>query len=740
MPSLKLSECTGCFVCEAVCPLKAIKLSYSNGFYKPVINEKICIECDSCVKHCHVTDSPILKYPIECFAAIAPDEVRSVSSSGGAFSQIALEFMNQGGVVCGASFDENFQVHHTIVDSEERIKELRGSKYMQSNLSGVHIKLKNALDEGKPVLFIGCPCQVAGIQKFLGSNKNFITVDLVCHGISSSVIFDKYLKDIHGNKSVSTLAFKSKKPWGWRPSLQIKFSDGTHYERFIEKDLFFKHYLSGLSMNPVCSMCPYAKQERTGDITIGDFWGIEKYDPSLNDGQGTSLVLANTKKGFDFFNLCIDKFCKVSKVPFEYAINGNSPLRRQVPRNQDGNRFLKELPLVSYPKLIQSITEKIYDVGILIPEVADFETNLSVIFLYQTIYRFGLTCTLVTDDEYFQSFRDEFNVNPVSQLEAGICRTLFMCVDVLGFNDYDYVRKYSNRFGDVHAFNLRNTDNIFLPHYEKDLKKKLSFICRWFYTIQGSSWGDQIKIDLYHHLENSSKLDSTGFFVFFKSNNEKKQDFVKRFINLDTTDIYSLDASDDCPEIILLKNELELLHALNKHEVVITDSIELIRFASENEKKSVYLTSIHDYNQYVENLIPENELQNIVFTDQDINWKFNPIVYTVKRQENNQGLKNVIDESIMHRYFDVNNNIGFGLNCSFYDYLMQLLPYDRERIRTYSKKLLNCGDVEAGAVLAFSETVNESNIEDLRRMIRAAAKKNPVWWKEYTRFNTINPS
>ena len=234
------------------------------------------------------------------------------SSSGGIFSDLAVNIIGKGGVVSGAAFsDDNHKVEHILVTQVDELYRLRGSKYVQSNSSIVYCEIRRLLLAGKVVLFSGTLCQVAGLKAFLGKEyDNLITVDIVCHGVPSPGVWDKYLSGIE-NKHKSTVDkvnFRNKH-LGWKMySVCYSLSNGKLIENTHYEDLFMRGFIyKNLYLRPSCYQCKFKTFYRNSDITLGDFWGIGKICPEMDDNKGTSLVISNTKKGNDLLNSISDK-------------------------------------------------------------------------------------------------------------------------------------------------------------------------------------------------------------------------------------------------------------------------------------------------------------------------------------------------------------------------------------------------------------------------------------------------
>lgn len=236
------------------------------------------------------------KKPIQTFAAINPDEkIRMESSSGGIFSLIAEKIIRDGGVVFGARFDEEWNVIHDYTDNIEGLKAFRGSKYVQSSIGNNFIRAKEFLDDGRTVLFTGTGCQIAGLKRYLRKEyQNLISLDLICHGVPSSHIWQTYLTDEVKFKP-RYINFRDKY-YGWKDS-SLRINNDTEIIEKFTSNKYIIIYLSNLNLRPSCYYCPTKKGKSQSDITIGDFWGIEKIDPTIDDNKGVSLVLINNEHG-----------------------------------------------------------------------------------------------------------------------------------------------------------------------------------------------------------------------------------------------------------------------------------------------------------------------------------------------------------------------------------------------------------------------------------------------------------
>ena len=225
-------------------------------------------------------------------------KIRKESSSGGFFSAIAEWVITNSGIVYGASLDNNGRVFHIGVESISELEKIRGSKYVQSDLSGILNDVKLNVDLGRLVLFSGTPCQCAAALKIVGDRKNFITTDLICHGVSSPKLFKSYWDFLEKSHcKIRSYKFRDKKyPWV-QQRWSVEYEDNTHdsssYEMKSYKEIYYKTY----AHRECCFYCPFTKVERATDFTMGDFWGIEKFDKSLVDDEGVSIVIVHTEAG-----------------------------------------------------------------------------------------------------------------------------------------------------------------------------------------------------------------------------------------------------------------------------------------------------------------------------------------------------------------------------------------------------------------------------------------------------------
>lgn len=325
---LDKKQCMGCGACISVCPKGALSLKQDEmGYYRSTIDYDKCINCGLCSGVCSALELPEknnAKVPT-CYAFVASDKkLLYHSSSGGIFPLLAHQALQRDGVVAGAAWRNDFSVEHIIIDDENDLHKLQKSKYLQSYLGDTCKKVKQKLESGKFVLFSGCPCQVAGLNKYLKRDyDNLITVDLFCGNSPSTKFFQNYLKDEYP-QGVQKYEFRYKGQ-GWNAdSLTLTLKDGTTMvKRGGMEDSYQRVYHNHTMCAYHCENCKYQEAPRFGDITIGDFWGIGNKDTTLDTNGGVSAILCNNAKGSAFLESIPEEKIGVKKqVPLDW-IGGN---------------------------------------------------------------------------------------------------------------------------------------------------------------------------------------------------------------------------------------------------------------------------------------------------------------------------------------------------------------------------------------------------------------------------------
>lgn len=296
------ARCCGCHTCANVCPQRCIKMEAdAEGFLYPQIDTGRCTGCGRCEQVCPLTDPPVPTEIPRSFAAVNRDrEAREASSSGGSFSLLAESVLRRRGVVFGAAFGPDFAVRHIAAETPEGLSRLRGSKYVQSQIGDAYSQAKAFLCEGREVLFSGTPCQIAGLYAFLGREYSALsTCDIICHSVPSPKVWKRFLecREREADGPAAAVSFR-RKDEGWRRfSMAIAFQNGAEYRKTFKQDPYIQSFLSGAISRPSCYECAFKTLGRTSDITLADFWGVNKFLPALDDNRGTSLLLVHTPKG-----------------------------------------------------------------------------------------------------------------------------------------------------------------------------------------------------------------------------------------------------------------------------------------------------------------------------------------------------------------------------------------------------------------------------------------------------------
>lgn len=289
------------------------------------------------------------------------DDIRYRSTSGGAFSEFAKAVLADGGLVCGAKYNDQNLVEHVIVDSYAGIEEIRQSKYMSSSMGDIYKQVKDVLRQGRLVAFCGSPCQVAGLYSFLGKEyDNLFTMDFICRGMNSPKAFKAWLKEIEEQEgsSVTRVWFKYK-DGGWKTSperTRLDFENDTYKVYEGKSNLYMHGYLtSNLYIRPCCGNCRFKGLPRKSDITFADFWGIEE---ELDDDRGTSMLLINSEKGRTYFE-GVRKNMEVYKKEFVTILNGNPMFSTSVNIPEKSHDFLADLDTLKFSEALKkySVTQ-----------------------------------------------------------------------------------------------------------------------------------------------------------------------------------------------------------------------------------------------------------------------------------------------------------------------------------------------------------------------------------------------
>ena len=365
--------CSGCHACREVCVKQCIAMvADMEGFSYPVVDLHTCIDCGLCEAICTVLHPSRETHEPEGFACVNPHtDIRMESSSGGVFSLLAQQVLDDSGVVYGASFDTVYTIRHIAVESHEELKKLRGSKYVQSDLSGILPQVKQHLIEGRLVLFSGTPCQVAGLHAYLRKKyDNLYCVDLVCHGVPSPKVWYSHVAHMQDKfkSPVTNVSFRDKST-GWASySTLLRFANGKIFRQRFFMDRYMRLFQSNISLRPSCYACAFKTiGERQSDITLADFWGINRMAPKLNDDKGISLVMVHTKKGRKLFD-SIPGIVGRTPIDISRAIKSNAMAVESSVKNRFRKQFFNDFRREEYSDTIQkysSLFSPVFLMGLL---------------------------------------------------------------------------------------------------------------------------------------------------------------------------------------------------------------------------------------------------------------------------------------------------------------------------------------------------------------------------------------
>lgn len=383
MAKREKKDCCGCSVCADVCPVNAIEMrSDEEGFLYPHINESSCIHCGKCDQVCGFVPVEKRKEPFTLPKAYGvkhlDDNVRESSRSGAAFIAFSDIFLEQGGVVYGAVMQNDFSVCHVRATNSTERDKMKKAKYVQSNTTGIYPQVGADLRSGYSVLFSGTPCQVAGLQAYLKGMKiddsKLCCCDLVCHGVPSPAIWHDYISYIQKRYGQRILKAEFRdKEFGWDSHCESFVLENSS-KKVVSRnytDLFYDHIM----FRPSCYNCQFANVYRPGDLTLADFWGIEKIDASFNDNRGVSLVLVSTEKGEKIFEQAQKNFiwfeCNIENCIQPTLVKPSSMSSRRDEfwkdyKEMEFSSFLKKYakPLTLSLQLKKNIKNLMYHVGL----------------------------------------------------------------------------------------------------------------------------------------------------------------------------------------------------------------------------------------------------------------------------------------------------------------------------------------------------------------------------------------
>ena len=368
------TKCCGCSACFNICPKQAISMEYdSEGFLYPKVDDDKCIKCGLCLKSCPILNNKKENKVLDVYGAKNKNiDEQLKSSSGGMFSIFANYVLEQNGIVFGASFDNNWKVVHKYIDKKENLDDLRRSKYVQSDIDITYKQAKEFLDESKLVLFTGTPCQIAGLKNFLQKDyENLLLVDLICWQVASPLVWKKFLEENFNTNDIKQIDFRDKL-YGWDKSIMsLSLKNNVNYPKLpfiynllpqkIKMLLFSTNYalsymkgcLCGLFSRPACHKCSF-KENKIGDFTIGDLWGVNKILPTMYDKKGVSVLTINSQKAKRIFEE-IKNNVEYEKINYADMIKHNPAFVSSAPMHPNREEFFKKYHSANLNKLIPTL-------------------------------------------------------------------------------------------------------------------------------------------------------------------------------------------------------------------------------------------------------------------------------------------------------------------------------------------------------------------------------------------------
>lgn len=350
----KKYNCSGCTACASICPVSAICMKPDEkGFLYPYVDQLVCIHCNKCINTCPIRNKQLQiagsdvesELACRCFAMRLLDEEKlSKSTSGGAACGFAEAVIEAGGSVYGAAYGVDNNVIYIRVDSADALWKLQGTKYVQSDVRGVFCYVKADLEANRQVLFFGTACQIEGLRAFLGREyKNLITVDAICFGVPSPMLWKKFLTEEYENYSECSFNMRDKIS-GWKDSSFTIEKNGQRIGQCKRDDVsFLRAFNRAYGLRDSCFSCAFKKSVHDADLTIGDCWGIDKLvREGSTDNSGTNMVFANTAKGLEMIKNVWNNFW-IEELPLIPAIKENMMLVKSVEHPKYETEFWEDI-------------------------------------------------------------------------------------------------------------------------------------------------------------------------------------------------------------------------------------------------------------------------------------------------------------------------------------------------------------------------------------------------------------
>lgn len=379
MEICKAELCTGCNLCDVICPQRCIKMEndkYDN--LHPIINETDCIKCNLCVKYCPQNNEILQKEKIDyvqkVFAAVSTNrKIFENSASGGIATELYRYIIENDGYSCGVILEENLEANYTLITNMEQLSKTQNSKYVSSRMGKIYLEIKNILQSGRKFIFIGLPCQVAAVKSYLELTiknqeikKNIIYVDIICHGVMSSIYFKNHIKEILKTDIGTDIrcSFRNPKFGTNKFFFTIEKNGEILYKKDVKNtDNYQICYHNAISYRENCYLCKYATHKRIGDLTIGDFSGYGKIKKETIFKNKVSCIIVNSLKGEDIIKKLVkDKKIKIEERPVEEAFKYEKQLRMPSRKHKLRDSFLKNYE--TYKTFTKSANKTVYNIKI----------------------------------------------------------------------------------------------------------------------------------------------------------------------------------------------------------------------------------------------------------------------------------------------------------------------------------------------------------------------------------------
>ena len=355
MIDIEKSRCTGCYGCKNICPFNAIDMVEDiDGFIKPFVDQTKCKKCKRCINICPQLKSSKLNMPIKVYAAFCKNVEKHLSgSSGSVFGAVAEKILEKDGIVFGCEMDMNFNVKHVEISNINQLARIKKSKYVQSDINNSFAKVEEYLKNDKYVLFSGTPCQIESLKNFL--NKEYdklITVDVLCHGVPNNRIFKDFIEyfETKHNCKIKEFDFRYKNKKIGKYITRIKTSKNREFFYPWQGTSYTFLFMNDYILRESCYDCKYVTLKRVSDISLGDYWNIEKKIIKFNNNLGTSMVLINSEKGLDIFNEIKNSF-EYIETDCEDAVKSNLTLWKKIPKPEERDEIIRDYIQYGYKRL-----------------------------------------------------------------------------------------------------------------------------------------------------------------------------------------------------------------------------------------------------------------------------------------------------------------------------------------------------------------------------------------------------